>query len=71
MDQIKPFYASKTLWGGFAALIGGAINLNHCTISPTDAAQLVDLLGSLASAVGGILAILGRVSASKKIEGLS
>lgn len=67
MDEMKPLVESKTFWGAVVALGAGGLSLGHYTLSPADAAHAVDLITGMASAVGGILAIYGRVVASKKI----
>jgi hypothetical protein len=67
MDEVKTLTQSKTFWGAIVALGGSALSLGHYTLSPADAAQAVDLISGLASAAGGLVAIYGRVVASKKI----
>lgn len=67
MEEVKALTESKTFWGAVVALTGSALSLGHYTLSPADAAQAVDLLSGIASAVGAGVAIYGRVVASKKI----
>jgi hypothetical protein len=67
MDEFKALTQSKTFWGAVVALGGSALTLGHYTIAPADAASAVDLISGIASAVGGLIAIYGRVVASKKI----
>jgi hypothetical protein len=67
MDGIKNLLASKTVWGGLAALAAGIVGLFGYSVSPADSAQAIELGTGLASAVGGLVAIVGRVVASKKI----
>jgi hypothetical protein len=64
---MKGFFESKAVWGGIAALAGSVLGLGHYTLSPTDATQAVDLVVSMTTAIGSLLAIYGRVVASKKI----
>jgi hypothetical protein len=66
VDEAKPLIQSKTFWGGVVALGGAALTLGHYTLTPADAAQAVVLSGA-AGAVGGLIAIYGRVVATKKI----
>ena len=49
------------------ALGGAALAFGHYTLTPADAAQAVDLLSGIAGAVGGLIAICGRVVATQKI----
>lgn len=67
MEDIKGFFESKAVWGGIVGLIGSAVGLGHYTFSPGDAGHAVDALVSIATGVGSLLAIYGRVAASKKI----
>ncbi|HMA72996.1 MAG TPA: hypothetical protein VKP67_16175 [Xanthobacteraceae bacterium] len=67
MNEFKTLTQSKTFWGAVVALGGAALTLGHYSLSPADAAQAVDLLSGIAGAVGGLIAIYGRVVATKKI----
>jgi hypothetical protein len=67
MDDVKTLTQSKTFWGAVIALVAAAFSLGHYTLSDADAQQAVDLISGIASAVGGLVAIYGRVVASKKI----
>ncbi len=49
------------------ALGGAALTLGHYALTPDDAAHVVDLLSGIAGAVGGLIAIYGRVVATRKI----
>ena len=70
--QAKPWYASKTIWGGIIALIAAVFSLFGHQIDPetqkflTD--QSVQIATAVAAAAGGILAIYGRVKADKKVK---
>jgi uncharacterized membrane protein HdeD (DUF308 family) len=68
MNEVKTLTQSKTFWGAVVALGGAALALGHYSLSPADAAQAVDLLSGIASAVGGLVAIYGRVVATRKIR---
>ena len=67
MDSIKNLFASKTVWGGLTALVAGVVGLFGYNLDGADQASLVELGTSIAASVGGIVAIIGRVVASKKI----
>ena len=68
----KPALASSTIWGGIAAVAGVALPplLSKIGVTPSDAAAGSQLLGSLVSAAGGLLAIWGRSKATTIISGL-
>jgi hypothetical protein len=67
----KAWYLSKGVWGGIVATLAGFSSL-LLNVSWTDIAQnqLVDLLVSLGSLIGGLLAVLGRLFATRKIASL-
>ena len=67
MNEFKTLTQSKTFWGAVVAVGGAALTLGHYSLSSADAAQAVDLLSGIASAVGGLVAIYGRVVATRKI----
>jgi uncharacterized membrane protein HdeD (DUF308 family) len=67
MNEPKTLIQSKTFWGAVVALGGAALALGHYTLSPADAAQAVELLSGIAGAVGGLIAVYGRVVATKRI----
>lgn len=68
MNEFKALTQSKTFWGAVVALAGSALTLGHYTLTPADAAQAVDLISGIAGAIGGLLAIYGRVVATRQIR---
>ena len=74
MDQTKAWYASTTIWGGVVAAVAGMAGIFGYSITPADQAALSDSIGQVVALVtsvsalgGGLLAIWGRVRASKTI----
>lgn len=74
MDQTKSWYASTTIWGGVVAAVAGMAGIFGYSITPADQAALSDSIGQVVALVtsvsalgGGLLAIWGRVRASKVI----
>ena len=63
----KSAFASKGVWGGLIAVAAGLLAVFGYSISPADQVQLVNLVAGLISAIGGILAIIGRIRATKRI----
>jgi len=68
MQGTKNILESKTIWGGIVVILAAAIGLGHYTISPEDQARLTELLTNGAAVLGGILAIYGRIVASKEVK---
>lgn len=70
LDQ-KSALASRAVWGGLIAFIAGALPLfsvaTGVTIGTEDSQSLVTGLEALGATVGGILAVLGRIWATRPI----
>lgn len=67
MTDEKKWYTSKGVWGGIVTVLALALTAFGYGIGADDQAALVDYLVSIGGAVGGLLAIYGRVKASKKV----
>lgn len=63
----KSIWASTTVWGGIVALLAGIVAIFGVTISEADQSILAEALLGISSAIGGIIAIWGRVRATKQI----
>lgn len=63
----KSAFASRAVWGGIIAILASALGLWGYSISPDDQARIIDIVVSLGGAVGGAMAIYGRIKATKKI----
>ena len=68
MFDEKSWWASKTVWGGLIAIIAGVLGFFGYQLLPADQTALVDGGAALAASLGGVIAIWGRVRASKKIK---
>lgn len=67
MEGFKGFFESKTVWGGIVAPASAGAGALHYSVSAADAANVVELLTSIATGIGSLIAIYGRVVATKKI----
>ena len=68
MNEEKPWYQSKAVWGGLLAVGAGAATIFGYQVSPADQAHLPDLLIGLVELIGGFAAVWGRVKATKLIR---
>lgn len=67
MYDTKSIWASTTVWGGIVALLAGIAAIFGVTISEADQSILTEALLGISSALGGIIAIWGRIRATKQI----
>lgn len=70
MKDIKGFFASKTIWGAFlsiASIMPSLAAVVGYQITPEDSAGTVTALQAIGVAAGNLIAIYGRVVASKRI----
>lgn len=67
MDQVKSWFQSKAVLGGILAFLGAVLGYFGIDFAAADQAEAVELVSQAAAAVGGLLAIWGRIRAEKKI----
>ncbi|MFD1746534.1 hypothetical protein ACFSE1_13765 [Rhizobium helianthi] len=67
MDDAKAWYQSKTVWGGLIAIFAALMQARGHAIPFQEQVGLADALTSTASALGGLLAIYGRLTATRAI----
>ena len=67
MDDFKSIFASRTFWGGLLAIAAGILCFFGWTLTADDQQALVDLGVGVAASIGGVVAIWGRVRASRQI----
>ena len=68
MTDIKPWWQSRTLWGAVVTIVSAILGLAGVELGEADRGSLVELLASLGAAVGGVIAILGRLQAKQRIR---
>jgi len=67
MIDAKPWYLSKTVWGAVVAIGASLAGLTGLHIDPNVQASMVEAAFQIASAAGGLIALLGRLSANHKL----
>jgi len=67
MDEKKAWYMSKTVIGGVSALAIGLGSLVGIDLTAESGIDMEAVLTAAATAIAGLLAVYGRVTASKKI----
>lgn len=67
-ETSKQWYQSKSVWGGIVAVAAGIAGFFGINLEPSAQTQLVDAFLALAGATGGMVAIIGRIKADRKIR---
>lgn len=67
MTTSKPWYLSRTIWASMVTVLTGAAGLAGLPIDGLDGSALADTLLQVISAVSGLVAIFGRLSAKARI----
>ena len=67
MTESKPWYLSRTIWASIITIATASGSLFGLPGSGIDDAALTDAVLQLVTAVSGVVAILGRVSATTRI----
>lgn len=67
MIDAKPWYLSKTVWGAIVAVGASLAGLAGVHVDGGTQASLVDAAFQIVSAAGGVIALLGRISASHRL----
>lgn len=67
MEETKSVWASKTFWGGVIALLAGVLGFFGYQMGAEDQQAVIELVSAIVASIGGAVAIVGRVKASKKI----
>lgn len=65
---MKNWYQSKTIWGAVVVILSAVLRAAGYEFGETDAAQLLDAVSTIATAVGGLLALYGRLTARLPIS---
>ena len=67
MDGIKSILASRTFWGALVAIAAGVLGIFGYSFGTEDQTQIVEYVAGFGGVVGGVIAVWGRIVASKKI----
>jgi hypothetical protein len=67
MENMKQWYLSKTVWGALVAILAGLLPAMGMELDAGAQSQLADDFVSLVGAVGGLVAVYGRLTAEKRL----
>jgi uncharacterized membrane protein (DUF441 family) len=68
METSKKWWESKTVWGGIIALIAGIAGAFGTQVGIEDQEAAASVMTALASAIGGAIAVYGRMKADTTIK---
>lgn len=68
MNETKPWYESKGMWGGIISLIAGLLGIFGIPMLPEIMESFTEVFTALAAAVGGVLAVYGRWRATHRLS---
>lgn len=67
MTDTKFWYQSKTVWGALIAIAASLLQAGGIDFDAAGQDQLADNLVALSGAIGGLVAIYGRLKAEKRL----
>lgn len=67
-DYSKDWWKSKGVIGGVVAAVCGIAGLFGVVVAPEDAEIIVTSVTAIGGAIGGIIAAVGRIKATKNIK---
>lgn len=68
MIDTKYWYQSKTVWGALIAILASVLQAGGFELDEGAQGELVEGIVALMGAVGGLLALYGRLSADKRLD---
>ncbi len=67
MSGNKAWWQSRAVWGGLVAAVAGIGGLFGLNLDEASQGMVVDVAVQMATVVGALIAVIGRVRATKKI----
>jgi hypothetical protein len=67
MDDVKAWYYSRTVWGALVAILASLAHFAGVGVAAAEEAEMVDLIVTAAGALGGIVALAGRLAARRRV----
>lgn len=68
MDSTKPWYQSRTIWGALIAVFAPLFTISGFDLPAGLHGELADGLMTVAGGIGGLIALYGRLSATRAIR---
>lgn len=68
MEDVKQWYLSKTVWGALLALGASVLQFTGIQVGAADQSTIADSAVAIAGAVGSLVTVYGRVTATSAIK---
>jgi hypothetical protein len=68
MNAAKPWYLSRTIWASIVTVLSGGAGLVGVPTGIIDDGALTDTILQLVTAISGLIAIFGRITAKDAIS---
>ncbi|NTF06900.1 hypothetical protein G6L37_12085 [Agrobacterium rubi] len=68
MDTVKAWYQSKTVWGALIAVLAPLLQVVGLNLPAGFEGELAEGLTTVAGGIGGLIALYGRLSATRVIR---
>ena len=68
MNDVKAWYRSRTVWGALVAILASLAHGAGIEVTAGDEAELADLIVAAVGAAGGLVALVGRISARRQVR---
>lgn len=68
MNDSKPWYLSRTIWASIVTVLTGGAGLVGLPTGAVDNGALTETILQLVTAISGLIAIFGRLSATNRIR---
>jgi hypothetical protein len=67
MDDAKPWYLSRTIWASLVTVLLAVAGMAGLPVAVVDGGALAEAIVQALTAVLGVVAILGRLNATRRI----
>ena len=67
MNDVKAWYRSRTVWGALIAILASLANGAGVDVTTGDEAELAYLVVAAVGVIGGLVALVGRISARRRV----
>lgn len=67
MNDVKAWYKSRTVWGALIAILASLAHAAGVEVTTGEEGELADLIVAGLGAAGGLVALIGRISARRRV----